>query len=241
MPATVLVVDVESFTTRTNPVQLSLRHRLYELLPRAFNDAGVSWRAVVHEDRGDGLLVVLPASVAKLTLLRDVVGGIAGRVDADGGGDRHAVSPSSDEHTALRLRVAVHAGEVHRDPYGFAGADVNHAFRLLDAPPLREALASSGSHCAVLVSDSLYQTIVRHGYPGLDPRRFHPVPVDVKQTRASAWLHVPGDDGCARRVSRAAAGHGQQQAPDGGHGGVQISAGRNVTVRRGLIVGGDVH
>ena len=51
-----------------------------------------------------------------------------------------------------RLRMALHAGEVRYDEHGVTGASVNLAFRLLEAGPLKQALAGSPGPLAVIVS-----------------------------------------------------------------------------------------
>ncbi|HEX5401570.1 MAG TPA: tetratricopeptide repeat protein [Pseudonocardiaceae bacterium] len=92
----------------------------------------------------------------------------------------------------IRLRVAVHAGEVARDDYGLVGNDVVIACRLLDATELRTALANADVPVAFIVSDTVYEAIVRHRYRGIDAGAYHPVSVRVKRTRLHAWLHLPG-------------------------------------------------
>src|SRR6266536_778424 len=93
----------------------------------------------------------------------------------------------------LRLRVAVHEGHVLADTHEHTGHDLNHTFRLLDAQAARTVLANSPSANAVLVvSDSVYQGVVRHGYGGIDPAVWQPVRVHAKETRSRAWINLPG-------------------------------------------------
>ncbi len=121
-----------------------------------------------------------PASPALRSLHRDLVAvDIAGFCD-----------PNRDN--LIQLRMAVHAGQVHRDTTGLAGEAVTHVFRLLEAEQLNTSLAACGAELGVVVSSYLHQTVIRHG-PGLiDPAGYRPVDVAVKQTRARAWLHIPG-------------------------------------------------
>ena len=60
----------------------------------------------------------------------------------------------------MRLRVALHAGEVYHDAHGVAGTAINHAFRLVEAPALRSALDASPGVLALIVSDWLYDEVV---------------------------------------------------------------------------------
>ncbi|HEX8867145.1 MAG TPA: hypothetical protein VF821_15920 [Lentzea sp.] len=137
-----------------------------DLLAAAF---GAEWDLCAHEDRGDGVLVVVPSEVPK-TVLVDVVAKFARQLESG-----HA-------------RVAVHTGEVHGDGNGYAGPDVDHVLRLVGSGALREA---SSRGCAVLVSDALYQSMARNEDDELDATAFHRTSVHVEDVAATAWLSVP--------------------------------------------------
>ncbi|GAB3875168.1 hypothetical protein GCM10029964_018640 [Kibdelosporangium lantanae] len=64
---TVVVVDVVGFSapTRTHVHHSVVRTALYTLLEQAFSSIGVRWDECYHEDRGDGVLVTVPSTVAK--------------------------------------------------------------------------------------------------------------------------------------------------------------------------------
>jgi class 3 adenylate cyclase len=181
-------VDVVSFTRpdRDNTDQLAIREAMYETLRAAFEDSGIPWRHCVREDRGDGILIFVPADVSKVLLLGAAPARLAELLDV-GNGDR-------PPRQRFRLRMVVHAGEVHRDPHGFAGYDVNLAFRLVDAGPLRAAMDDNQAALGLIVSDSVYQGVVRHGYDGLDPRAYERVRVQVKTADAPGWIRLVGAD-----------------------------------------------
>jgi hypothetical protein len=69
------------------------------------------------------------------------------------------------------------------------------AFRLLDADVVRARLTQTVADLVLIVSDAIYQGIVKHGYGRIDPAVFQPVWVTAKETNARAWLHIPGT-GC---------------------------------------------
>jgi hypothetical protein len=98
----------------------------------------------------------------------------------------------------VRLRVALHQGLVHLDSAnGFAGEAVVVVCRLLDALPLKRALAAfTGAAIAVIASESVFRDVVRHQYDGLRPDRFRQVEVSLpaKGFRQSAWIYVPDED-----------------------------------------------
>lgn len=87
----------------------------------------------------------------------------------------------------LRLRLAVNAGFVHPDPYGVSGHAVNHLFRLLEAPALKEAIDLCGADLGMIVSDRLFRDVTGNdGY--VDHDRYRRVRATCKETDASAWL-----------------------------------------------------
>ncbi|HEY7484923.1 MAG TPA: hypothetical protein VH912_10735 [Streptosporangiaceae bacterium] len=182
----IFAVDVAGFTDvkRDDEVQLAVRDALYGLLIEAFGGAHLPWEECLHEDRGDGILVIIPAKMPSAT----VVDPLMERVRA---GLRHHNRLASDAAT-IRLRAAVHIGEVHSDAYGLAGSAVNHLFRLLDAPVLKKTLANARADLALMVSDYFYDSVVKHGPGMIDPATFRPVDVEVKETKTRGWMHLPG-------------------------------------------------
>jgi hypothetical protein len=90
----------------------------------------------------------------------------------------------------IRLRVALHAGEIHSDPYGFTGRAINDTFRLVDAEELRRGLESSSGQLAIITSDWFYHEVVWH-YPAARPASYRNVQVVVKEADTSAWVRLP--------------------------------------------------
>ena len=179
-------VDVAGFTDvkRDDEVQLAIRAALYGLLIKSFDDADLPWDQCLHEDRGDGILVIIPAKMPSAAVVDPLLGHIRA------GLRRH--NRLASDAAAFRLRVAVHIGEVHSDAHGLAGVAVNHLFRLLDAPVLKHTLAGAQTDVALIVSDYFYDSVLRHGPGTIDPAAYRPVSVEVKRTQARGWLHLPG-------------------------------------------------
>ncbi len=183
----IMVVDVERFgdPARTNLDQLVVREALYRALPEAFAKSGIGWESCVSEDRGDGALILIPPEVPKTRLVTGLPVMLAAAVS------RHNAGCSVPER--MRLRVALHAGEVYRDAHGVAGAAVNHVFRLAEAPALRSALAASTGVLALIVSDWVFSEVVRHD-PAAQPGSYRQVQVTVKETAATGWIRLPVPD-----------------------------------------------
>jgi len=64
-------------------------------------------------------------------------------------------------------------------------------FRLLDAEPLRQALAEPGVDLALLASDHVYESVIQVGEGAIDPAEYAPAVVAVKETTARGWLTIP--------------------------------------------------
>lgn len=194
----VVAFDVEGFSDpyRDDEAQAAVRAGMYKVVQESFASAGVPWDSCVHEDRGDGAIVLVPPEISKVLLLNPLLGAISAALV-----DYNRTARLAER---IRMRVAVHAGEVSADQHGLSGADLIVACRLLDAEELRTALRHSPVPLAAIVSDGIYDGIVRHGYRDIDPASYHPVSVSVKRTRLQAWIHLPGT-GTAPVVDRPAA------------------------------------
>ena len=88
------------------------------------------------------------------------------------------------------MRLAVHAGEVHRDGYGMVGTAINVAFRLLEAGDLKQALANSPGLVALIASGWFFDEVIRHTLAS-HPETYRQVRVVVKETDESAWIRLP--------------------------------------------------
>jgi hypothetical protein len=185
----IVAVDMEKSTLRTNPVKEELRRITYQILHEAFDRAGIREHHLERlTDRGDGVLaLVRPADEVPKTLLLDTfVPALGGRLAA-----RNA-RRDGDPSRRLRLRLVVHAGDVHDDGQGFFGEELDVAFRLLDAGMVKRSLALAESPLVVVVSDEIYQSIVRHGYGGIDPGGYdRQVRVRVAGRRRQGRVCVP--------------------------------------------------
>lgn len=222
----ILIVDIEGFgrPERTDHIRRELRHQLYRLVKESLEHAGVgieSWRS---EDRGDGILVLVTADVPKTQLLDAWILWLTAGLRRYNG--------RSSPQARMRLRAAAHMGEVARDETGLVGTDLNDAFRLLDCDGLRDALDSSSGDLAVIVSDPVYQSVVKADAGLIDPNEYDQVAVSVKELDTFAWV-------IARRGARAGStGHSQARTPSKpeGRGGIVFNGETRV---EGDVVGRD--
>ncbi|MGH3695163.1 MAG: hypothetical protein ACRDRX_14450 [Pseudonocardiaceae bacterium] len=180
-----IIVDIERFGQRKNPDQQWLRQQMYDVLARAATQAGIPWSDCHRSDRGDGVIILIPASVAK----EDITEGFIRELNTELG----IYARRSAASVAMRMRVALHAGDVVRDEQGWVNTELNTACRLVDLPALRDALAEVPSaRLALIVSDAWFQAVVRHDPGAVDHRGYRQVPISVKELDDWAWIHVPG-------------------------------------------------
>jgi hypothetical protein len=193
----IVAVDLEGSTRRTNPVKGELRRVLYELLDRALAEAGLAARHLERlTDRGDGVLILirpyddLPKTVL-LSRLIPILTALLVQYNA-------AVAWPALQ---MRLRAVVHAGEVHDDGNGFYGEDLDVAFRLLDSPSVKRTLREApGSPLVLVVSEEIFSVIVRQGYVDEGPYQ-RCVHVRVGERRRRGRVHVPGPPPADRPVT----------------------------------------
>jgi hypothetical protein len=183
---TLFAVDIAGFTGphRDDDIRLYLHEELYRLLEKAFNGSGISWACCFREDRGDGVLVVVPPGIACTGIIDPLPERLRSLIR------RH--NHVSCEAAGIQLRAAAHIGPVDHDGHGFVSSDINLLFRMLEARPLKRALTGSEAELALIISDYVYRNVVCR-YPSLlSPEAFQPVRFQVKYTRASAWTYLPG-------------------------------------------------
>jgi tetratricopeptide (TPR) repeat protein len=180
----IVLVDVEGFGSRlrTRTDQAAIRHGLYQALELAFTRSGVGWDGCYREDRGDGVLILVPPQVPKSVLAAGVPGELAVAVRAH--------NQVHDPDARMRLRLALHGGEVLHDAYGVTSTAVNLAFRLLEAGPLKQALAGSPGVLAVITSAWFYEEVIRHT-EACAPATWRRAHVTVKETREDGWISLP--------------------------------------------------
>ncbi|MEU6034233.1 substrate-binding domain-containing protein [Actinomadura sp. NPDC047616] len=180
---TIFCVDMVDSTKRpTDWHRRVARDGMYRALRRAFVRARLPWYLPWRrhrEDRGDGALILVSASVPTARALK-ALPHLARELAA------HNATTNAGAH--IRLRVVLHAGEVGHDPHGVSGKAVDDAFRLLEAPEFKAVARETDAAVSVIVSDSFYNGVVKQGGPHNDPGDYRPLTASVRQDRpARAW------------------------------------------------------
>ncbi|MFI9461021.1 hypothetical protein [Streptomyces xiamenensis] len=181
-----LAVDIARSAGRGDVALRRIRAALWAALREAFARGGIDREACLYQDLGDGVRVTLPAGTPKASLIHPLAHELSVRLAAH---NRLAAPPAQ-----VRVRMALHAGDVHIAPDGtVTGRPLEVLARLLDASPVRDALAvRPEATAALIISQHFHEEVVCQGRPGIDPESFRQVGVREKEFTASAWLHVPG-------------------------------------------------
>lgn len=152
----IIATDIAGSSPLTDPVQATMRMRLYDDVGEALDFAGLK-DAAQTLDRGDGLLVLVPAEKSRLGPLLGFLLHL----------QRLIVDQDAYE-TRLRLRVCVTRGELAVSDAGWWGNALVTSSRLLNADALRSAM-SNQAVLAVAVSEEIHDDL-----GDLKPRGFRP-------------------------------------------------------------------
>ncbi len=179
----IVVVDVEGYgdLARSTHHRLAARAGMYRVMRAAFTAAGLPWDDLTVDDAGDSLLLVLPADVRKLSLVDILPGRVAAELRRHNEVHAHGAR--------LRMRMAVHAGEIHYDDHGKTSPELIFACRILDAPEAKLALKDSTAPLVLIVSEAVYESVVRQD-PAAAPAEYRRITAEVKETRAHAWIRL---------------------------------------------------
>ena len=187
----IVALDIECSTSRPNPIKGELRRMTYELFEAALRKAGID--SCHHDrfvDRGDGILALIrPVDQAPKAVVLNRAVPMLSRLLTD---YNDSLPRHSQQQRQLRMRVVMHAGEIHYDANGCFGEDLDVAFRLLDAARVKRALREMADPLILVVSEDIYSSVVRHGYDGIDHETFHQmVRVQIAGRRYPGWIHLP--------------------------------------------------
>ena len=212
-------VDIAGFNgwQRDDDIRMYIHKSLYEMMQAAFDRSEVPWSGCAHEDRGDGVLVVVPPTIPAAGLVDPIPDRLRGLIR------RH--NRVSCEAAHIQLRVAAHVGPVHHDGHGFVGQDVSLLYRLLDARSLKRMLSESGAEVAFIASSYLYENVVLRRPSLIDPALFQRLAVQVKETRTRAWAYVPGALSEAAAEAKRMRGFGGNCSPPNRNGGRPVTPG----------------
>jgi CRP-like cAMP-binding protein/tetratricopeptide (TPR) repeat protein len=195
----VLATDVAGFgaAARNDEDRRAVRQALYDILRTSFGEANVPWAECYYEDRGDGVLIVVPPLISTALLVDPLIAVLGGKLRRY---NRHA-----SEVVRIQLRAALHVGPVSRDAEGLMGQALITTARMLDAQVLKDKLREAGADLAFAASAYVFDHFVRQGGQ-VDPADFERIDTKVKESDVTAWVYLSG--------TLALPPHGGRPAPD---------------------------
>ncbi|MFI0480863.1 tetratricopeptide repeat protein [Actinomadura sp. 9N215] len=195
-------LDIKGWSSRLVPEQIRAQQALVGVALTACREAGLPEEIV--QSSGDGVLIMPPSDIDESAVIPALVSELEvalwqeNRLLADA--------------ARIRLRLALTSGLVTPGPAGFNGTAVIDCFRLLDSPPVKAALDDfPRAQLAVIVSDHLFQDVIRNGFRSLRAEDFWQVRSSLpgKGFSMDAWLYVSD-----RAGGPAVASSGSTGAPD---------------------------
>ncbi|MCP2337610.1 cyclic nucleotide-binding domain-containing protein [Actinomadura rupiterrae] len=180
----IMFVDVVGFSAphRNDTDRLELRRVLYEAVPAALEGSDVPWAACYHEDRGDGMLIVVPPQAPPARVVDPMLSLLTARLRRH----NHAAS----EAMRLRIRMSLHIGPVMPDREGVNGAAIIQAARLLDAPELRHRMSDTDADVGFVASEYVFENVLAQGPGYINPRSFQRIRFRAKNAAYTGWMHL---------------------------------------------------
>ena len=184
--ASILLIDIVGFSSphRTDANREVVHEAMYEITRRACARAGIPWPHCHLEDRGDGILLVLPLRIPAGNALSPFLLPLAELLQEH---NRQAT-----EGTRIQLRAALHTGPVKSLPHGVTGEAIIHTARLIDAPPAKNEQHRTGADLMFIASSLVYETIIKHSLDGLRPASYQKITAQVKESALTGWLCLLG-------------------------------------------------
>jgi class 3 adenylate cyclase len=178
---TVLLTDVVGFgaLNRTDHDRLIIRRASQDIMRASL---GPVWDECVVEDRGDGLLIVVPPHIPTANVMTFLHRRLPGELRQH----NHTYS----EPVRIRLRVAANVGPVISDAVGMSGEAIIRVARLIEAPAIKDAMTATGATLGIITSEFVYETAIRHAVEFIGVNEYNFVEVNVKESAIAGWMQL---------------------------------------------------
>ncbi|WP_245178502.1 hypothetical protein [Streptomyces montanisoli] len=197
-----LAADIEKYSRFDTQGQRTAQAQLARVLRTAAERSGLDHSTWSVQPQGDMEFAVLPAGTSEQVVL----GGYVTHLAAELGGYNATRRPAG----RIRLRLAIDTGVAATAALGFSGPAPIAVARFLNAPEVKRALADARSaSLVVVISDRLYQDVVRSRFHGHDAEQYRRIHVEQKGFAGYGWVRLPG-------VDPQDAGEPWPAAPEGG-------------------------
>jgi hypothetical protein len=180
-----VAVDAAGYGGGSDQEHFALQSGLTAVLDESAAAAGLRRSLWLKQAMGDGELAILPHDEPEPLVIDDYIRQLDAAL-----ADRHTDAPPQ---ARIRLRVAIHFGAAMAADNGYAGQGVVAVSRLVDSPPVHNALAASpDANVAVILSRQVFDDVVRQGHVSFAETEFARVRVQVKEYQDEAWVKVLG-------------------------------------------------
>ncbi|WP_030170108.1 cyclic nucleotide-binding domain-containing protein [Spirillospora albida] len=186
---TIVFADIAGYNGRhrDDDDRRMVKHAMYDLLRAAFEESKVPWDATHHEDRGDGVMLIVPPEMPTMSVVDPMLAWLAARLRRY----NHQAGPA----VRLQLRLAVHVGPVTPDAEGVSGSAVNHTARLVEAPVLKRRLTDTGADLGFIASPFVYDSVIAHSPGYVNAADYEHVTCTVKESEFTGWMFLPTGPG----------------------------------------------
>jgi hypothetical protein len=178
---TVMLTDVVKFGApgRTDQDRLIIRLSSREIMRASL---GRMWRECICEDRGDGLLIVVPPYITTAQVIAPLHRELPGELQW------HNRTYSESAH--IGLRVAINVGPVTSDGFGMSGEAIIRTARLIEAPAFKDAMEGTSATLGIIASEFVYDAVIRHAAGSVDVKEYRLVDVNVKESSIHGWMQL---------------------------------------------------
>ncbi|MFI6457308.1 hypothetical protein ACIBF6_37845 [Streptosporangium amethystogenes] len=182
--ALIMSSDLRGYGQGTDKRHEAMQHGFVDIHRHAAARAGLNRDRWAIQPGGDGELAVLPASEPDPLVVDQYIRAL------------HQALTSHNEGLAeeerLRLRVALAFGTAYPSVNGYAGQAVVEASRLVDWQPLKKIFKKRADmNIALILSQRVFEDVVRQGHTSYDTGDFHRVTVQEKEFSGPAWIWSP--------------------------------------------------
>jgi hypothetical protein len=189
----VLLTDVVGFgaARRTDQDRKAIREAMYRIVRAAFIDADISWNDCHSEDRGDGILLVVPPGAPTKQLVYPLLDYITDKLSSH--------NAEVADATAFQLRVALDVGPVESDEPGVNGKVIIDVARLIELPRFKQRLdeAPSGTCLGFIASKFVYDRFIMQDPGQLASDKYEEISGRGKGRRITGWIKLAPEIGAA--------------------------------------------
>lgn len=182
---TIVLIDIADFgaRARNDKDRGTMREVLYKLMQGTFENTDFRQHEYHQEDRGDGILLVMPPPMRTNSIVNRILGRLVILL--------REYNSTATLATRLQMRVALQVGPVDADAHGVNGRAIIDTARLLDAPVLRQHLAETGADLGFITSTHVYDTFIQPNPGHVIPAAGQHVSCQVKKETINAWMYLP--------------------------------------------------